>query len=67
MLGGRQCHWPPVPLASAQGERCCQPAAVDDHSESPVWEREREREKAGVEDSILSSCLLKINESYKNQ
>ena len=29
--------------------------------------KEREREQPGIADSILSSCLLKINESYKNQ
>ena len=45
MLGGRQCRWPPAPPAPAQGGRCCQPTAVDDRSESPVWEREWERKK----------------------
>jgi len=32
---------PPVPLAPAQGGRCCPPTAADDHSVSPVWEKKR--------------------------
>ena len=43
VLGGRWCHWPSALLAPAQGGRCCQPAAVYGHSESPVWERESGR------------------------
>ena len=55
---GRHCHWPPAPLAQALGGRCCQPAAGDDHSESPVWEREWERKDWHGRHSVpsMASC-----------